>query len=34
MFPDVNADQANTLWKKELRKPPKEERDDERDEAN
>ena len=28
VFPDVDAAQANTRWKKELAKPPKEERDD------
>jgi Lon-like ATP-dependent protease len=28
VFPDIDAAQANTLWKKELAKPPKEERDD------
>jgi Lon-like ATP-dependent protease len=28
VFPDIDAAQANTRWKKELAKPPKEERDD------
>ncbi|KAM0715079.1 hypothetical protein Q7P37_009544 [Cladosporium fusiforme] len=31
VFPDIDAAQANTRWKKELAKPPKEERDDEDD---
>jgi Lon-like ATP-dependent protease len=32
VFPDVDAAQANSRWKKELAKPPKEEREDEDDE--
>lgn len=31
VFPDVDAAEANGRWKKELAKPPKEERDDEDD---
>nr|POE48586.1 lon protease like, mitochondrial [Quercus suber] len=34
VFPDVDAEQANGLWKKELRKPPKEEREDEDGDMN
>lgn len=29
VFPDVDPAQANELWKKELKRPPKEEREDE-----
>jgi Lon-like ATP-dependent protease len=29
VFPDVDPEQANGLWKKELAKPPKEEREKE-----
>ena len=29
VFPDIDTKKVNTMWKKELRKPPKEERDDE-----
>jgi Lon-like ATP-dependent protease len=32
VFPDIDAAQANSRWKKELAKPPKEEREDEDDE--
>ncbi|USW54758.1 Putative ribosomal protein S5 domain 2-type [Septoria linicola] len=31
VFPDIDVDAANKLWKKELAKPPKEERDDKDD---
>jgi Lon-like ATP-dependent protease len=30
VFPDIDEAQVNSLWKKELAKPPKEERDDEK----
>lgn len=28
VFPDVDAQHANTLWKKQLARPPKSERED------
>jgi len=36
MFPSLDRQHANTLWKKQLAKPPKEERDqeDEADDVN
>jgi len=34
VFPDVDEAQANGLWKKELRRPAKEERDEEEDESH
>jgi ATP-dependent Lon protease len=34
VFPNVDASQVNSLWKKELKKPPKEERDDDDEMAN
>lgn len=34
VFPDVDAAAANSRWKKELAKPPKEEREDEEEERD
>lgn len=33
MFPGLDASEANGVWKKQLQKPPKEERDDDSDAA-